>query len=86
MATARELPMEDFNANPTITIGVGLTPSPQACMVSGSGPMSVTFSNTSGQSIQINFVPPAIPGIRFCSATFPAFPTPKLSRPAPMPA
>jgi len=62
MATARELPMEDYNANPTITIGVDLSPSPQACMVSGSGQMSVTFSNASGQTIEISFVPPAIPG------------------------
>lgn len=62
MATARELPIEDFNANPTITINAALTPSPQACMVSGSGQMSVTFSNSSGQAIQISFVPPAIPG------------------------
>ncbi len=74
MATARELPMEDFNANPTITIGVGLTPSPQACMVSGSGPMSVTFSNTSGQSIQINFVPPAIPGNPVLFSNISSFP------------
>ena len=62
MATARELPIEDFNANPTITIGADLTPSPQACLVSGDSQMSVTFSNASGEAIQVNFVPPAIPG------------------------
>ncbi|MFY9906942.1 MAG: hypothetical protein WBX02_04130 [Terriglobales bacterium] len=62
MATARELPIEDFNANPTITIDATLIPSPQACMVAGANEMSVTFSNTSGQSIQISFVPPAVQG------------------------
>jgi hypothetical protein len=71
MATARELPIEDFNANPTITIGAGLTPSPQACMVSGSDQMSVTFSNASGEAIEINFVPPANPAgpVLFSSIT-----------------
>jgi hypothetical protein len=74
MATARELPMEDFNANPTITIGVGLTPSPQACMVSGGGQMSVTFANASGQAIQISFVPPAIPGAPVLFSGITSFP------------
>jgi hypothetical protein len=74
MATARELPMEDYNANPTITIDAGLAPSPQACMVSGSGQMSVTFANASGQAIQINFVPPAIPGNPVLFSSITSFP------------
>lgn len=74
MATARELPMEDYNANPTITIGADLTPSPQACMVSGSGQMSVTFANASGQAIEINFVPPAIPGNPVLFSSITSFP------------
>jgi hypothetical protein len=74
MATARELPIEDFNANPAITIGTNLIPSPQACMVLGDGQMSVTFSNTSGQSIQINFVPPAIPGNPVLFSNISSFP------------
>ncbi len=58
MATAR-VPMEELNANPTIVINPGFVPSPEACMVSGTGQMSVTFTNNSGGTMQINFVPPA---------------------------
>jgi hypothetical protein len=74
MATAREFPIEDFNANPTITINTDLTPTPQACMVAGDVQMSVTFSNSSGQAIQVSFVPPAIPGAPVLFSTISSFP------------
>jgi hypothetical protein len=58
MATARVL---NFENNGPISVGSGLIPSPQGCIIPASG--SVNFTNNSGGTITVTVIPASVFGI-----------------------
>ncbi len=58
---ARHLPIPNVVSAQTITIGTNFEPSPKSCIISGAGPLSITFDNESGASISIQFIAPVYP-------------------------
>jgi hypothetical protein len=53
---ARHLPVDrDFVPSQTITIGTNFEPSPKGCTIAPPGTLSITFTNNSGTTIDIQF-------------------------------